>query len=269
MRLDRRAAAWALLGTSISIPILVLLLSRDEAAVAWRAATWGAASCMPNHCFCENIRRGGIGQPANTWSSLAFVLAGFWILGSDGPTRRGMAPVHRIVLGVAVVLIGYGSAFYHATLSFAGQFADVFGMYLLAVFIILYAWSRLRRLNGAVVVALYCGINLVLACLLIFMPELRRYAFGLLILTGLALELRVRRTEGAAIETRWLAAAVLVLTLGFTAWVLDITRVACSPGSLLQGHAVWHLAGAAASLLLFRYYASEGESRIVSNLETP
>jgi uncharacterized membrane protein len=142
-------------------------------------------------------------------------------------------------------------------LSLAGQFADVFGMYLLAVFIVLYAWSRLRLMRDAVVVALYCGINLLLAALLLFLPEVRRYVFGLLILTGLALELRVRRTRGAAIETRWLAAAVLVLALGFTAWVLDITRVACSPGSLLQGHALWHVAGAAASLLLFRYYASE------------
>jgi len=261
MRLDRRAAAWALLGTSISIPILVLLLSRAEAAARWRAVTWGAATCMPDHCFCEHIRRGGIGQPANTWSSLAFVIAGFWILGSDGRRRGGLAPVHRIVLGIAVVLIGYGSALYHATLSFAGQFADVFGMYLLAVFIILHAWSRLRPMRDATVVALYCGINLALAALLLFLPELRRYVFGLLILIGLVLELRVRR-QGAATETRWLTAAVLVLALGFTAWVLDITRVACSPGSLLQGHALWHVAGAAASLLLFRYYTSETVARV-------
>jgi uncharacterized membrane protein len=162
------------------------------------------------------------------------------------------------VLGLAVILIGYGSAFYHATLSFAGQFADVLGMYLLAVFIVLYAWSRLRPLSDLAMAGLYVGINAVLAVLLLGVPAFRRYAFGLLLLTGLALELRVRGARVAVVDRRWLMAAAVVMAIGFTAWVLDITRVACSSGSLLQGHALWHLAGAAASLPLFRYYASEG-----------
>ena len=29
---------------------------------------------MPSACFCEAIRSDGIKQPANTWSSLAFVV---------------------------------------------------------------------------------------------------------------------------------------------------------------------------------------------------
>ena len=31
----------------------------------------------------------------------------------------------------------------------------------------------------------------------------------------------------------------------------------CDPRSLLQGHAVWHLLGAASAYLLFRLWASE------------
>jgi len=262
MRIDGRAAVWALLGTSISVPLILWLLSRADASAAWRAA-----SCMPDHCFCEAVRGAGVRQPVNTWSSLAFVAAGFWMLGSDVRGRTNLLAsrrVYRMVLGLAVVLIGYGSAFYHATLSFAGQFFDVFGMYLLAVFIVLYAWSRLRPLGDMAVVALYCGINLCLAVMLVAVPAVRRYAFGLLILAGLALEVRVRKTRAAAIDARWLAAAVGVLAIGFTAWILDITRIACSPESVLQGHALWHLAGAAASLLLFRYYASEGSRACVA-----
>jgi dihydroceramidase len=249
MRFDGRAAVWALLGTSISVPVIFWLLGRADTSAAWRAA-----SCMPDHCFCETVRTTGVRQPVNAWSSLAFVAAGFWILGTRRPVIR---PVHRVVLGIAVILIGYGSAFYHATLSFAGQFFDVFGMYLLAVFILLYAWSRLRPLGDAAVVALYLGINAALAGLLWSFPAFRRYAFALLIVVALALELRVRATRPGAADSRWLATSVVVLALGFAAWVLDITRVACSPGSVIQGHAVWHVAGAAAALLLFRYYATE------------
>jgi dihydroceramidase len=266
MRTDWRPAAWALLGTSISVPVVLWLLSRADASAAWRAA-----SCMPDHCFCEAVRAAGVRQPANAWSSLAFVVAGFWILGSGSLSRSNLIssrPVHRIVLGIAVVLIGYGSAFYHATLSFAGQFVDVFGMYLLAVFIVLYAWSRLRPLSDLAMVGLYVGINTALAVLLIAVPAVRRYAFGVLLLTGLALEMRVRRTRPAAVEGRWLTATVLVMAIGFAAWVFDIRRIVCSPESVLQGHALWHLAGAAASLLLFRYYASEAGHHGVPGSET-
>ncbi|HEU4558586.1 MAG TPA: ceramidase domain-containing protein [Longimicrobium sp.] len=256
MQIDRRPIAWALLGTSLTLVALPALLRRAEGSAAWRAA-----SCMPDHCFCERIRDGVMRQPVNTWASLAFVAAGLWILGSDGGSRSGapsLRPVHRILLGVAVILIGLGSAFYHATLSFAGQFVDVFGMYLLAVFIVVYGWSRLRPLNDGVVVALYAGINAVLAALLLWLPAVRRYAFGVLILTGLALEMRVRRRRPGGMEGRYLAAAVLVLAIGFAAWTLDITRLVCAPESVLQGHALWHLAGAASAVLLFRYYASAG-----------
>lgn len=259
MRAYGRPAVWALAGTSISALGLLALLGRAGAAARWRAA-----SCMPDHCFCEQIRAAAVRQPANTWASLAFVAVGFWILGSGDVARPSVAsirPVHRSVFAVAVILIGLGSAFYHATLSFAGQFFDVFGMYLLAVFIVLHAWSRLRPLGDAAVVALYGGINAALAILLWSVPALRRYAFGLLLLIGLVLELRVRKTRTAAIDSRYLAAAVLVMGVGFAAWVLDITRLVCSPRSVLQGHAFWHLAGAAASLLLYRYYACEVEVR--------
>ena len=34
---------------------------------------------------------------------------------------------------------------------------------------------------------------------------------------------------------------LLLLILAFTCWNLDRSRVWCSPSSILQGHAVWHL----------------------------
>ena len=62
MRFDRRPAVWALLGTSISVPILLWLLSLADATAAWRAA-----SCMPDHCFCEAVRAAGIRQPVTAY----------------------------------------------------------------------------------------------------------------------------------------------------------------------------------------------------------
>ena len=34
------------------------------------------ATCMPDHCFCEEVKNGLIRQPVNTWSNLAFIFTG-------------------------------------------------------------------------------------------------------------------------------------------------------------------------------------------------
>jgi hypothetical protein len=44
---------------------------------------------------------------------------------------------------------------------------------------------------------------------------------------------------------------------GFILWVLDITKLLCRPEGLLQGHAAWHLLGAASAACIYLYYRSE------------
>lgn len=61
------------------------------------------------------------------------------------------------------------------------------------------------------------------------------------------------RTDG-----RFFAAALASLVLACAFWSLDITRVACSPGSLLQAHALWHVFMALTIGLTYFYYRSEG-----------
>ena len=55
---------------------------------------------------------------------------------------------------------------------------------------------------------------------------------------------------------RLLNLGVGTMAAGFVIWILDQTGVACLPGSLLQGHALWHIFGAYAVWLLYRYYTT-------------
>ncbi len=228
---------------------------------------WRPATCMPDGCFCEHVRDGLIRQPANTWSCLAFVAVGLLVLHDtfagrpDGGETRSdpfsASPTYGVLYGGALILIGLGSGFYHASLSFAGQFVDVFGMYLLGTFILLYNLSRLRSISDVAIASAYVGLNVLLAFLLYAVPELRRYAFGLLVVAALALELRTRRRGKTEAQSRLLWKALAAIGLGFGIWILDVTRILCAERSLLQGHAAWHVAGAAASWFLYRYYRSE------------
>ena len=217
---------------------------------------WPRATCLPDHCFCEAIAAGPVAQPSNAWSSLTFVLAGLLIAhwpglaGAGGSqSRMNIDPSYRQLYGYALVATGLGSYFYHASLTFAGQVADMTGMYLTITFALLYCLSGASRF--ATLTAYVLGN----ACLMWFQvnfPDLRRYVFGMLVLSVLWLENRRRW-----VNRKWLWRGAAALGLGFVFWVLDITRSVCAPASTVQGHAVWHSLGALAGWFLFRYYWSE------------
>jgi hypothetical protein len=213
------------------------------AAAPWTG--WKPATCLPNGCFCEAIRPGSIAQPANTWSSFSFVLLGGAILAfSGGKQRADFRRTHAVVFGVALILIGLGSAFYHASLTFVGQLCDVQGMYLLAIFIALYAISHRGLLSDRLFVLLYILVNGAFLLVQIDLPGVRRYLFAVVVLTVIAVE------SGG----RFFYAAIAIMAVAFGIWILDITRTVCSPMSLFQGHAIWHVLGAIAALALYMHY---------------
>jgi hypothetical protein len=231
---------------------------------------WRAATCWPDHCFCERIRDGAIRQPANTWSSLAFVVVALMVVARARADRApgAGAPANAMTAGAAwpfayataLTVTGVGSAFFHASLTFVGQFVDVLGMYFIGTFILLYNVARLRPVATAAALGAYGATNAVLAALLIEAPGLRRYLFAALLAASVALEYAVRAQRPSRFDGRYFGRALALIAIAFTIWVLDITGGACDPQSLLQGHAIWHLLGAAATWYLYLYYRSEQRS---------
>jgi len=222
---------------------------------------------MPSSCFCEAIRAKPPLQPANAWSSLAFCVAALAVLiisrrDRSNPRLRGQNPLttkwkYPVMFAVALFLIGAGSFAFHARLTMQTQFADVFGMYLIATFVLVYSFERTHSSSGNTIIAGYVALNLLLASLLYSAPELRRYVFAAVLLAGLYLEYRSRKRAQATSTTRYLSASIGLLATGFAIWIADITGLVCSRTSPVQGHAVWHLLGAMASWYLFLYYRSE------------
>jgi hypothetical protein len=218
---------------------------------------WQPATCLPDHCFCEAIHNGTVAQPANAWSSLGFVLVGLLI--AHARLRDYGSPIapYRGIYGYALVLIGLGSAFYHASLTFVGQLTDVSGMYVLIMFALLYSLNRMYKGGRVIFILAYAGANILLFFLQTTLPGLRRYVFGALVVGVLAAEIYRLRATLISIDGKWLLRAAGVIAVAFAIWVLDITKALCSPYSIVQGHAVWHLLGAVASYCLYRYYRSE------------
>jgi dihydroceramidase len=228
------------------------------------------ASCMPNSCFCEAIRSDGIKQPANTWSSLAFVVVAVLVLARWARRPSADTAAYPLLYVFALLVVGLGSAYFHATLSFRGQFADVLGMYLVATFALLYSIDRLRGLSQAALVSGYIATNAVLAMMLYWMPVLRRVMFALLLAAVLVVEVLIRQKNGRGSATRQLWIAVAIMAVAFAIWILDYTRVLCRPESWIQGHAAWHVLGAVAAWYLLRHFAeSERKAQPLTRAEEP
>ena len=230
---------------------------------------------MPERCFCEAIRPGGIAQPANTWSSFSFVVVGAAILNQ----RRRMPAttshanhsalttyVSSFIYGFALILVGLGSAFYHASLTLAGQFCDLMGMYLLASFILLYNFSKVSRLVRKTFAIVYPALNLILAAALLLQPHWRRYLFAGLILMALLPEYFVRHKQREHASARYLLMALATLAAAGVIWTLDLYRIFCWPESWWQGHALWHMLGAAAAGFLYEHYHADQYSIFSGNL---
>ena len=227
------------------------------------------ATCMPDHCFCEPVVHGIIRQPVNTWSNLAFILAGaLTVIVAMGdlaspPAKRdhtNLMRSHWIYPGVyayAAALIGLGSLLYHASMVFTAQVADILGMYLLSTFMVLYNLSRACKLKGRAFFGLYVGINLVLSVISTAWPVSRRPIFiGILVLILIS-ELLARKMTSSHLSIKMLLAALASLVIACVSWLLDINSIACLPDSWLQLHSLWHIGMASAIWFLYLYYRSE------------
>jgi len=224
---------------------------------------WKPATCMPNDCFNEAVRFGVVRQPVNAWSSLTFILIGIAIATQANPTVQrersdallpNLSPTLTLLYGIAIVVIGLGSWFYHASLTFIGQAFDVQGMYLLITFALIYSASRLISITTATFVMAFCCGNLFLLLVQLSQPGIRRYLFAALVLATLLLEYRRWRSQGHLDNRRYLIAALLLLLIGFSIWLLDMAHLWTSPYSLLQGHAIWHVLSALAAGSLYLHY---------------
>jgi hypothetical protein len=218
--------------------------------------------------FCEAPRDWAVRQPANTFSNLGFVAAGLRIA-VHASRRSGDHPMPRplaSLMASVVVLLGPASAAMHATQASLGGHLDQLSMALMAAFATGYAVMRWRRAGVRTFVGVFAAavaFSVLVGRWPVDVPVVRHpgnLAFALLLVTVIGLETAIIRRGDVSARAAYVYGSLAAMVSAFAIWTAANTWL-CDPHSLLQGHAAWHVLGAVAAYLLYRYYASERLAR--------
>lgn len=230
---------------------------------------WGGEDAVSEaNPYCEALQEDSmILQPVNTWSNLAPILVGLAILlhlarvppagGPNPMAERGFFP---LLYGLLVIWLGPGSMFYHASMKQWGGWLDNLSMNLFVLFPIAYDLCRLRRWGRQGFLAVYLPAASVLAVLgwLVQWEHFGKLVFGLLIAAAICVEVAVAASDRLERRWRWLLIGLGIFGAAFVIWILSGTGAPlCAPRSAFQGHALWHVLAAVATLCFYVYFRSE------------
>jgi hypothetical protein len=274
MRADRSFIVW---GVGIGVVMLPFL---GFVAFGWPG---DIDSCVAHaKCFCEAFDMGSIGhrgvrQPVNTWFNLYSILTSglvaliLYLDRKDGPRGENVMRSDNFIADFyvfAVLFLGLGSMWMHASLvAWAGN-VDGLSMYVYAAFLVAYT---LRRLVASDILfwIVYPALVVVFEVVSILWTSDEKSLVLILILVVLylGLEIGVCIKQGKFMQGRMLpillwSLAVLSIGLATLFWVLSQTGGAmCFPNSFFQPHGLlWHPLAGAMAVLLYFYWREEGRA---------
>lgn len=225
--------------------------------------TWAPEVCRLRNCYCEPFRWGTfVLQPVTSLSNLGYLLAGWMILAAipslphddDNPMRAHHAFAYW--QGIALNITGWFSFLSHASLTRAGEWLDLMGVYQLAGFLTLYNLRRLFRLPMAMLLAIYLLVLAVLGFQMAVAPQIQQICIAVLLGAAGLLEVAARLRHHPMGKNRIYIAALALFAAGAILWGSYGRAPECPPGAF-PWHIGWHLLSAAAAGLLFFYYKSE------------
>ena len=241
---------------------LVFFVAYEEKAV-WSG--WEEAREMRDPSYGERIYPDSVFRTrANTWSNLAYVLVGIYVIVIGVMDWRNPAqkpagylrsrPALGIFFGLACCYLGVGSGIFHASLTCWGQQLDVASMY--APLVALIALNLDRRIPAWPVWVL--AALLASALLYVYKWSMSSSVVlpALILATGCFMVLDGFRRD-RRMEFRWGLLALISLVLAFAFRQLDVAGRFTGPDTWLQGHVLWHFLTAASLACACFYYRSE------------
>lgn len=247
--------------------VIWLLLDTFLSGSVWDEMTISNSALKVEYCEFNNVGA-FFHQKLNTYSNLAYFFFGVLVIQiglNDFKNNTGLNlnrlerfPVLSVLFGFCLTYLSFGSAFFHASLTYLGQRVDMNGTY--SISIVLFG------------IALYCVFNKIE-----FSSQVKKVWIVLLILTILAfIKIALFISSTKFLSGIILIQSLLVLIIyfqnrkekslilaisGLVLMViavrirsLDVQKVGCDPHSFFQGHSIWHLLTALSSFCSYAFF---------------
>lgn len=262
--------------TGYTLAMLLVWIGLDTVidGTAWAGMTVSKSALTVEYCEFNRVTR-FFHQPMNTYSNLAYFFWGVLILliarqdyqnrDKSGLNRLEKFPQLSALMGTCFVYLSIGSAFFHASLTYAGQRVDMNGTYGIMV-----------SLAGIALYHVLYKIRLVgiqkigwVACLMIIIGAfywLSLLGSSSLLVPGLILLLNVLmvinyvqfRKERSLLL---IIGSLVLIVAAIKIRTLDVQKVNCDPYSYIQGHAIWHFLTALSSFCSYAFFRFGGIAR--------
>jgi hypothetical protein len=267
--------AFAWVATVVLTLLVVGIVRGYQGKDVWQG--WAESAELRHPAYAERVYVDDVLRTrSDTWSNLAYVLVGFYVLAlgwhdlrRQPPAEAGYVvrtPAMSFLFGLACCYLGFGSGLFHASLTRLGQHLDVAAMYsplVVAIAINIGRWgARLRRAGGRPGVPTWpiLGVLSLVTCFLLYeykwsmrssvvLPTL------ILIVAAFAVLDRFQRRSRLSVPLLLLALAGLVAAR--ICWVMDVKGTFSGPDTWFQGHALWHLLTALSLATIYLYYRTE------------
>jgi uncharacterized membrane protein (UPF0136 family) len=233
----------------------------------WATMSVSRSAEIVEYCEHNHVHR-FFHQPSNTYSNLAYVFFGTFILllaQTDGShsgnallNRLERFPLLSVLVGGCFVYLGIGSAFFHASLTTVGQRVDMnatYGLMLSLISVAVYHIFHTVRLTPRRQLIWVLIVLVVVAFFWLLAPRLSSSRLLPALILALTVGMLINYVQFRRQRSLWLVIASVALTfIAIKIRTMDVQKINCDPYSLLQGHAVWHLLTGLSSFCAYLFF---------------
>ena len=256
----------ALLGTGILFGFELSLDFLFDSSI-WTGMHISQSAITVEYCEFNHPER-LFHQPINTYSNLIYFFYGLVVIQLATKDLKFFSvreansvrnfPYLSVLLAANFIYLSFGSAFFHASLTWIGQRVDMNATYGLTLSLICIGMVQVlvkKELSKQMQVGLVLGMLLLIAAFLplalqissaILLPSL----FLVLLLLGIGNFVQYSSQRSPLL----LILSFVLLAIAIQVRTLDVAKVNCDPLSIWQGHALWHFLTATSSLCMYFYF---------------
>lgn len=210
------------------------------AARGWPGAL---VDCTATLCYCEATAAGLWRQPVNTWSNLVPLAAALAVAYDAG--RPANAPLRLLGLLFPLMLAfqGLGAMVFHASLLAWAGAVDAMSMFTIVGLLLGMNLLRAGSLKTQrQVLLLWLGLGAAGLLLGAVAPQAVAGVMFALFISVMGSEVWLH-ARGRTVSSKWFRIGLWVFVGGVAVWFGSAIEGAplCSPESVWQGHALWHV----------------------------